>query len=163
MEADVTIQSETFKNRVHVIDNLGPDSSHWAVVLSLRLCSLPCSTKRREGLSIGLRFTWPQQDYHRWTHTSTSHWRCFRQAFWLITYYHSGHCLFILPGAFAPILTWEDGVRDTWWPFPIQVLVMGLKNATSVFQRTLRHVLRDLIGNGVKSFIDDLIIHTKTP
>ena len=47
--------------------------------------------------------------------------------------------------------------------FQFKFLVMGLKNATSVFQRTLRHVLRDSIGNGVESFIDDLIIHTKTP
>ena len=50
----------------------------------------------------------------------------------------------------------------TFGQFEFHFLPMGLRNATSVFQRVMRHLLRDFLGKGVEQFLDDIIIHTQT-
>ena len=41
-------------------------------------------------------------------------------------------------------------------------LPMGLKNSGSCFQREVRRILDDFLGNGVEQFLDDIILHTAT-
>ena len=57
---------------------------------------------------------------------------------------------------------WKTAFRTKEGLFKYQVMLFGLQNAPSVFQRFMNHIFRDLLGKGVVVYLDDILIHAKT-
>ena len=46
--------------------------------------------------------------------------------------------------------------------FEFNRMLFGLADAPAVFQRTMQHVLRDMVGDFVMVYIDDIMVYSKS-
>lgn len=71
-----------------------------------------------------------------------------------------------LKEAFYSIEIEEEDKHKTCFEFKGEVyefnaMVMGFKNSPMILQRVMTTILKDLLGNGVEVYQDDIVIHTK--
>ena len=57
---------------------------------------------------------------------------------------------------------WKTAFKTRYGLYKYTVMPFGLTNATSVFQRYVNHVLKDLTDRGMVPYIDDILIYAKS-
>ena len=57
---------------------------------------------------------------------------------------------------------WKTAFKTRYGLYKYTVMLFGLTNAPSVFQRYMNHVPKDLTDRGVAAYIDDILIYAKT-
>ena len=57
---------------------------------------------------------------------------------------------------------WRTAFKTRYGLYEYTIMPFGLTNASSVFQRYVNHVLKDLTDRGVVAFINDILIYTRT-